>query len=86
MYDQIQYDPDTFVMLDRGEVIGWALVNDGWAMFYVRPEYRREGVGRRLAKRVSENYEPKVDPWDDVSQEFFDATGMSKQEVYCVNF
>lgn len=87
MYGQIAYDPDTFVMIDRGEVIGWALVSKrGWAMFYVRPEYRREGVGRRLATRIRKHYEPTVDAWDDASQGFFDATGMSKQRTYYVAF
>ena len=86
MYGQIAHDPDTFVMLDRGEVIGWALINNDWAMFYVRPEYRREGVGRRLADRIRKHYTPRVDPWDDASQGFFDSTGMSKQRSYYADF
>lgn len=48
---------DTFVMLDAGELIGWALVDgSGLAMFYVKRQYRRQGVARRLGKRIKRKY------------------------------
>lgn len=50
-------DTDTFVMLGAGEIIGWALVDHGYtAMFYVKKEYRRQGVAKRLGERIKRKY------------------------------
>lgn len=84
MYRQLDYDPDTVVMLDKGEVIGWALITrNGWAMFYVRPEYRREGVGKQLATRLHARYQnPRVDGWNDGAARFFSSVGLTHHEAY----
>jgi len=87
MYRQIEYEPDldTFVMIESNEVLGWAMVTEGgWAMFYVRDKYRREGVATRLAKRIKRQHKKlRVDGWDAGSCKFFESTGLSRhQEIY----
>jgi len=63
----------------EGELAGWALVfNDRWydgpvAHFYVKPKFRRNGIGRRLAEAVGRRVpECGVLPWNDASHRFFD--------------
>lgn len=86
MYQSLENNLDTFVMLDKGEVIGWAIVTcSDWAMFYVRPEYRREGVGKRLATRISRHHtNPRVDGWSDEAANFFSSVGLTRNQEYLV--
>lgn len=74
MLSTLKYDPMTYVMLEDGKLIGWALVGDKgdsfscWSgeterpivMFYVKRRHRRQGVGTRIARRIRKDYS-KVD-------------------------
>lgn len=76
------YDPMTYVMLDKGEVIGWALVlerpiADDFAMFYVKSCYRRQGVGTKIANRIKKDYvQLYVEPHNRASDGFFASVGI----------
>ncbi len=72
----------TYVMLDKREVIGWALVlerptADDFAMFYVKTCYRRQGVGTKIAKRIKRDYiQLHVEPYNNSSDSFFNSVGI----------
>ena len=89
----LEYDPMTYVMLDAGQLIGWALVGDQgdtyacWdmqpeipmAMFYVKKVYRRQGVGTRLATRIRRDYK-KVDVSTYDAEKFFQSVKLGELE------
>jgi len=52
----IDSDPEnlfTNIAYYRGKIVGWMGIYQGLAMFYVRPEFRRSGIGTVLASRVN---------------------------------
>ncbi len=79
MYDSLSEDPNTFVMMDQGVVIGWALVNQSnWAMFFVRKGYRRQGIATKLVQRIKLCYDNiYVDGHDNMSYRFFEAVHLN---------
>lgn len=79
MRQAIQRRPEgleTYVMKEKGESIAWAAIDGPLIMIYVRPDYRRKGIGSKLYRAAKRDY-PKgfVQDWDSQSYEFFSSLG-----------
>ena len=78
----------TFYYIGR-RCAGWALTWEvSWGRmktyFYVRPEFRRQGVGTKLHHAVRAQFGPvQVVPWDTRSREFFSAVGATERDPWC---
>jgi GNAT superfamily N-acetyltransferase len=75
-------DDSQVVLIEDGasKLLAWALVfpdrrsDSPGVYFYVRRDYRRYGLGRKLLQAVCRQVEkPRVYPWDARSQGFFNA-------------
>ncbi len=62
---------------DKGETVAWAAIFPGnETHFYVKPEYRRQKIGKALFENCKTvNTDIKVVPWDKRSTEFFNHVG-----------
>lgn len=74
MRDCLHYNPLTYVMLDNNELIGWALVDNHYAMFFVKKRYRRQGVGAKLAKKIRRHHN-EAHAYSHDAPDFFEAVG-----------
>lgn len=78
-------NPITYVCVDEGKVLAWALVTAEYdadmgrlyAMFYTRSKNRRQGLGTRIARRIKRDHKDiSVDPWDRAAATFFESVGL----------
>lgn len=66
---------------NNGKYLGWALVNKYWnnkefLMVFVKPEYRRQGIGAALAKHFRKRGVMFCYRWDSLSTKFYNSVNL----------
>lgn len=74
---------------DEGYLVGCGVLDRSSFMLYVRPRYRRHGIGSRIVARAArvareKGWEPKFFPWDERSTAFYDKNKLEAQRLVAV--
>lgn len=68
-------DVEGFVARENGRAVGWCAYfsTDNCVQLYVRPEFRRKGIGSRMLRKAKRKYgKVTVFPWNHRSRVFFE--------------
>lgn len=65
---------DCYIIETSKQLLAWAIVYRNEVHYYTRKTHRRKGLGKKLAKRVHQDYSPKdliSGVYDKKSEEFY---------------